>query len=88
MLTDFNTCKKPYVDRAFCILTVIKTYRALSAIIVDDESVAIIVVSVDIMAVESTPASSVFGLAWQAAKVNRLPTNRNASIFFIGYNFS
>lgn len=66
----------------------IEIYCALSAIIIDDESVAIVVVSVDMRAVESTPASSVFGLAWQAANVKRLPTNRTASNFLIEYNFS
>lgn len=62
------------------------TYFALSADIVEDESVAIIVVSVDITAVESTPASSVLGLLWQAAKISILPTNRSANTFFIRYS--
>lgn len=60
---------------------------------VDAESVAIVevespdiivVVSVDIVEVDSVvEVSSVFGLLWQAAKVNMLPTNNKASTFFI-----
>lgn len=60
---------------------------------VDAESVAIVevespdiivVVSVDIVEVDSlVDVSSVFGLLWQAAKVNMLPTNNKASAFFI-----
>jgi hypothetical protein len=51
---------------------------------VEAESVAIVVVSVDIVAVESVVVvSSVFGLLWQAAKVSMLPTNSKANTFFI-----
>lgn len=57
--------------------------EAESVDIVEAESVAIVVVSVDITAVESVVVSSVFGLLWQAANVNMLPTNNRANIFFI-----
>lgn len=65
---------------------------------VDAESVAIVeaespdiivVVSVDIVEVDSVAdVSSVFGLLWQAAKVNMLPTNNKANTFFISVLFS
>ncbi len=66
-------------------------YLALSAVIVDAESPivveavspAIVVVSVAIVAVESTPASSVFGLVVQAVNTSMLLTNINANNFFI-----
>lgn len=77
--------KAPYQQGFLHADAVGNDYRALSAIIVEAESVAIVVVSVDMSAVESTPASSVFGLAWQAASVNRLPTSRNANTFFMSY---
>jgi len=48
------------------------------------ESVAIVVVSVDIVVtVESVVVSSVLGLLWQAANVRVLPMNRSAKTFFI-----
>ncbi|GAB3892183.1 hypothetical protein GCM10028825_31720 [Spirosoma agri] len=56
----------------------------LSVAIVDDESVAIVMVSVDIVAVDSVPAS-VLGLLWQAANASVLPTNNKAKIFFIAF---
>ena len=59
---------------------------AESVVIVDAESVAIMVVSVDIVAVESTAASSVLGLLWQAANVSMLPTNNKAKTFFIAFS--
>ena len=58
---------------------------AESAVIVDAESVAIVVVSVDMVAVESVVVSSVLGLLWQAANVNMLPTNSTVNIFFITF---
>lgn len=57
--------------------------EAESVAIVEAESVAIVVVSVDITAVESVVVSSVLGLLWQAANVNMLPTNNKANTFFI-----
>ena len=50
---------------------------------VEAESPDMVVVSVDMSADELTPASSVFGLTWQAATVSRLPTSRSESIFFM-----
>ena len=61
------------------------TYRALSGVMVETESPDMVVVSVDMSAVESTPASSVFGLTWQATTVNRLPTIKNANTFLMSY---
>ncbi len=45
---------------------------------IDAESVIIVVV-----AVESTVASSVLGLLWQAANVRVVPINRRANTFFM-----
>lgn len=59
------------------------TVAAESTTVVVAESVTIVVVSVEIVVVESVVASSVFGLLWQAAKVNMLPTNNKANTFFI-----
>jgi hypothetical protein len=59
---------------------------AESAIIVEAESVAIVVVSVDMVAVESVVVSSVLGLLWQAANVSMLPTNNKAITFFITFS--
>lgn len=59
---------------------------AESADMVEAESVAIVVVSVDITAVESVVVSSVFGLLWQAANVSMLPTNNRANTFFITFS--
>jgi hypothetical protein len=60
---------------------------AESVAIVEAESVAIVVVSVDIVAVESVVVvSSVFGLLWQAANVSMLPTNSRANTFFIPFS--
>ncbi|WP_461127515.1 hypothetical protein [Spirosoma aerophilum] len=79
--------------RLFQILTSRDYYFALSAgaaaesvAIVEAESVAIVVVSVDIVAVESVVVSSVFGLLWQAANVSMLPTNSRANTFFIPFS--
>jgi hypothetical protein len=57
--------------------------EAESVDIVEAESLAIVVVSVDITAVESVVVSSVLGLLWQAANVSMLPTNNKVNIFFI-----
>ena len=51
--------------------------------IVDVESLAIVVVSVDMVEVDSVVVSSVLGLLWQAANVNMLLTNNKANTFFI-----
>ncbi|WP_198175326.1 hypothetical protein [Spirosoma telluris] len=59
---------------------------AESAVIVEAESVAIVVVSVDMVAVESVVVSSVLGLLWQAANVSMLPTNNKAITFFITFS--
>lgn len=69
-------------------------YFALSAVMVDAESVAIFAVESAIIvvvsaiiavvsAVVSTVPSSVFGLLWQAANVSMVPTNRSVVTFFI-----
>lgn len=58
---------------------------AAESTVVAAESVAIVVVSVDMVAVESTAVSSVLGLLWQAAKVSMLPTNNKAKTFFIAF---
>lgn len=50
-------------------------------------SVVIVVVSVAIIAVESTPASSVLGFGVQAAIVSVELINRSAIIFFIRFRF-
>ena len=63
--------------------TVSATTVAAESTVVTAESVAIVVVSVEMAVVESVVVSSVFGLLWQAAKVNMLPTNNKANTFFI-----
>ncbi len=56
---------------------------AESLIVVEAVSPAMVVVSVAIVAVESTPASSVFGLVVQAVNTSMLLTNINANNCFI-----
>lgn len=62
-----------------------RIYLALSVAIVAVESIDIAAESVDMVAVavESTAASSVLGLLWQAVNVIIVPTNSRAKTFFI-----